>query len=162
MTESRSNIGWVYVSLAGYRGVHLILASSCIQCQRSRSNNGVLSSSFAFKSFSSHYLLLSSMPPATRCCEEQRQTITRAKLLSSCVLSPGAGRKTHALLCWTRTPRGPGSKHPESGVSGWRDFLSLSSYSTAPVCSIIQAGLNPSSLYPPHSFSIHPSLSFSH
>lgn len=74
-------------------------------------------------------------------------------------LSPGAGRETHALLCWTGTPRGPGSKHPESGVSGWRDFLSLSSCSTAPVCSIIQAGLNPSSLYPPHSFSVHPSIS---
>lgn len=49
-------------------------------------------------------------------------------------------------------------------VDGWtdRDVLSLSYYSRAPVCTLIQAGLNPSSLHPPHSLSVHPSLPLSH
>lgn len=121
MTESRSTIRWLDVSLAGCQGEHLILASSCVQCQRSSSNSRVLTSSSTFKSFSSHYLFLSSIPPATRCCEEQWGTIVRAKRLSSRAVGPGAGWKPHVLLCWTHTRRGPGSKHPESGVSGRMD-----------------------------------------
>lgn len=108
-------------------------------------------------------------PPASRCREEQRQTVARAGTsLLTCAPSWSGTGSSCSLLCWTHTPRGPASKNPERGVSGWmdgqRDFLSLSSYSTAPVCTIIQSGLNPSSLHPtPFSLrpSIHPSLPLS-
>lgn len=120
MTESRSNIRkGLDVSSAGYRGVHLILSSSCVLCQRSSSSSSFLSSS-TFKSFSSHYLSRSSIPPATRWCGKQWQTIIRAQLLSPRGLGLVAGQKL-LLLCWTHSPRGPESKNPERGASGWMD-----------------------------------------
>lgn len=91
-------------------------------------------------------------------------SIIRAERLSSGVLSPRAGREPHALLLRAHTPRGPGSKQRRECMDERIDGLpispsSSSSSSPAPVCSIIQAGLNPSSLHPPIlSLSIRPSF----
>lgn len=55
--------------------------------------------------------IICSSPPSLLLADAVRTTI-RAKLLSSRVLRPGAGREAHALLCWTRTPERARKQEP--------------------------------------------------